>query len=83
MLRTALLGPQKRSVRPEAYCVKYSGNPLLCHPSFCPTQAEYCRVPHADGSLHPLPAGGLDAGEACMFCDVYPTSFECACLHGA
>ena len=40
-------------------------------------------MPHADGSLHPLPAGGFDGGAACMFSDVYPTSYECACLHGA
>ena len=38
-------------------------------------------MPHADGSLHPLPAGGFDGGAACMFSDVYPTSYECACLH--
>ena len=40
-------------------------------------------MPHADGSLHALPAGGFDGGAACMFSDVYPTSYEYARLHGA
>jgi len=41
-------------------------------------QAEYVRVPHADGSLHALPPGGLSDADACMFSDVFPTAYECA-----
>jgi len=35
-------------------------------------------VPHADGSLHALPPGGLSDADACMFSDVFPTAYECA-----
>lgn len=38
------------------------------------------RVPHADCGLHAVPPG-LDDAAACMFSDIYPTSYECAALH--
>jgi alcohol dehydrogenase len=45
------------------------------------TQAEYVRIPHADGSLYPFPA---DAGEEAMvmLSDILPTGFECGVLNG-
>lgn len=46
------------------------------------TQAEYVRVPHADGSLHRLPAG-TDEDLAVLLSDVLPTGLECGVLRGA
>jgi alcohol dehydrogenase len=45
------------------------------------TQAEYVRIPQADGSLYHLPAG---AGEEAMvmLSDILPTGFECGVLNG-
>ena len=40
------------------------------------------RVPHADGSLHALPPGGLNDADACMFSDVFPTAYERAARLG-
>ena len=37
-------------------------------------------MPHADCGLHAVPPG-LDDAAACMFSDIYPTSYECAALH--
>lgn len=45
------------------------------------TQAEYVRVPHADLSVHPLP-GALDAAEAVLLADVFPTAYEVGVLNG-
>ncbi|KAJ7336796.1 alcohol dehydrogenase GroES domain-containing protein [Mycena albidolilacea] len=45
------------------------------------TQAEYVRVPHADGSLHHLISGASEAAQA-MCSDVLPTGFECGVLSG-
>jgi alcohol dehydrogenase len=45
------------------------------------TQAEYVRIPHADGSLHPFPAGG-DEEALVMLSDTFPTGFECGVLDG-
>ncbi len=45
------------------------------------TQAEYVRVPHADGSLHPFPAGS-DEEAMVMLSDILPTGFECGVLNG-
>ncbi len=39
------------------------------------TQAEFVRVPHADGSLHRVPEGVSDE-EALMLADILPTGFE-------
>jgi alcohol dehydrogenase len=45
------------------------------------TQAEYVRIPHADGSLYPFPAGG-DEEALVMLSDILPTGFECGVLNG-
>jgi alcohol dehydrogenase len=45
------------------------------------TQAEYLRIPHADGSLHHIPAGA-DEEAMVMLSDILPTGFECGVLNG-
>lgn len=45
------------------------------------TQAEYVRIPHADNSLHPIPAGA-DEEALVMLSDIFPTGFECGVLNG-
>lgn len=45
------------------------------------TQAEYVRIPHADTSLHPVPAG-VDLDALVMLSDILPTGFECGVLNG-
>ena len=45
------------------------------------TQAEYVRIPHADGSLHPFPAGA-DEEAMVMLSDILPTGLECGVLNG-
>jgi alcohol dehydrogenase len=45
------------------------------------TQAEYVRIPHADTSLYPAPAG-VDLDALVMLSDVLPTAFECGVLNG-
>jgi alcohol dehydrogenase len=45
------------------------------------TQAGYVRIPHADGSLHPIPEGG-DEEALVMLSDILPTGFECGVLNG-
>lgn len=45
------------------------------------TQAEYVRVPHADNSLYPAPAG-VDEEALVMLSDIFPTGFECGVLNG-
>jgi alcohol dehydrogenase len=45
------------------------------------TQAEYVRVPHADTSLYPVPAGA-DEEALVMLSDILPTGFECGVLNG-
>jgi alcohol dehydrogenase len=45
------------------------------------TQAEYVRIPHADGSLYHLPKGG-DEETFVMLSDILPTGFECGVLNG-
>jgi alcohol dehydrogenase len=45
------------------------------------TQAEYVRIPQADGSLHTFPAGG-DEEALVMLSDILPTGFECGVLNG-
>jgi alcohol dehydrogenase len=45
------------------------------------TQAEYVRVPHADTSLYPIPAGS-DEEALVMLSDILPTGFECGVLNG-
>lgn len=46
------------------------------------TQAEYVRIPHADNSLYPVPAGG-DEEALVMLSDILPTGFEIGVLYGA
>src|SRR6204780_1310642 len=45
------------------------------------TQAEFVRIPHADTSLYPIPAGA-DEEALVMLSDILPTSFECGVLNG-
>jgi len=45
------------------------------------TQAEYVRIPYADGSLYNLPAGA-DEEAMVMLSDILPTGFECGVLNG-
>ena len=45
------------------------------------TQAQYVRIPHADGSLYNFPAGG-DEEALVMLSDILPTGFECGVLNG-
>jgi alcohol dehydrogenase len=45
------------------------------------TQAEYVRIPHADNSLHPIPAGA-DEEALVMLSDIFPAGFECGVLNG-
>lgn len=46
------------------------------------TQAEYVRIPHADNSLYPIPAG-TDEEALVMLSDILPTGFEIGVLYGA
>ncbi|AOR36174.1 alcohol dehydrogenase [Streptomyces fodineus] len=45
------------------------------------TQAEYVRVPHADLSVHPLPAT-VPGEDAVLLADIFPTSYEVGVLNG-
>ncbi|MRV73852.1 alcohol dehydrogenase catalytic domain-containing protein [Duganella sp. FT92W] len=45
------------------------------------TQAEYVRIPHADTSLHHIPAGAQEEALV-MLSDILPTGFECGVLNG-
>jgi alcohol dehydrogenase len=45
------------------------------------TQAEYVRIPHADNSLYPIPAGA-DEEALVMLSDILPTGFECGVING-
>jgi len=45
------------------------------------TQAEFVRIPHADTSLYPIPAGS-DEEALVMLSDILPTGFECGVLNG-
>jgi len=45
------------------------------------TQAEYVRIPHADGSLYDFPADG-DEEAMVMLSDILPTGFECGVMNG-
>jgi len=45
------------------------------------TQAEYVRIPYADGSLYRFPIGG-DEEALVMLSDILPTGFECGVLNG-
>jgi alcohol dehydrogenase len=45
------------------------------------TQAEYVRIPQADGSLYIFPAGA-DEEAMVMLSDILPTGFECGVLNG-
>ena len=45
------------------------------------TQAEYVRIPHADNSLYPIPAGS-DEEALVMLSDILPTGFEIGVLNG-
>jgi alcohol dehydrogenase len=45
------------------------------------TQAEYVRIPFADNSLYPVPAGS-DEEALVMLSDILPTGFECGVLNG-
>lgn len=45
------------------------------------TQAEYVRIPHADNSLHHIPAG-VDEEALVMLSDILPTAYEIGVLNG-
>ncbi len=45
------------------------------------TQAEYARIPQADGSLYKFPTDG-DEEAMVMLSDILPTGFECGVLNG-
>ncbi len=45
------------------------------------TQAEYVRVPFADNSTYPIPAGATDE-EVLMLADIVPTGYEVGVLNG-
>jgi alcohol dehydrogenase len=45
------------------------------------TQAEFVRIPFADNSLYPIPAGA-DEEAFVMLSDILPTAFECGVLNG-
>jgi alcohol dehydrogenase len=45
------------------------------------TQAEFVRIPHADMSLYPIPAGA-DEEALVMLSDILPTGLECGVLNG-
>jgi len=45
------------------------------------TQAEFVRIPYADTSLYPIPAGA-DEAALVMLSDILPTGFECGVLNG-
>jgi len=45
------------------------------------TQAEYVRIPYADGSLYRVPEG-RDEDALVMLSDTLPTAFECGVLNG-
>ena len=45
------------------------------------TQAEFVRIPYADTSLYPIPAG-TDEEALVMLSDILPTGFECGVLNG-
>jgi alcohol dehydrogenase len=45
------------------------------------TQAEFARIPQADGSLYHFPADG-DEEALVMLSDILPTGFECGVLNG-
>lgn len=45
------------------------------------TQAEFVRIPHADNSLYPIPAGA-DEDALVMLSDILPTGFEIGVLYG-
>ena len=45
------------------------------------TQAEYVRIPQADGSLYKFPTDG-DEEAGVMLSDILPTGFECGVLNG-
>jgi len=45
------------------------------------TQAEYVRIPHADMSLHAIPAGA-DEEALVLLSDILPTALECGVLNG-
>jgi len=45
------------------------------------TQAEFVRIPQADGSLYHFPQGG-DEEALVMLSDIFPTGFECGVLNG-
>ncbi len=46
------------------------------------TQTEFVRIPHADGSLYPIPADVTDEEPLVMVSDILPTGFECGVLNG-
>jgi len=46
------------------------------------TQAEFVRIPHADGSLHLIPPDCHEPEPLVMLSDILPTGYECGVLNG-
>lgn len=46
------------------------------------TQAEFVRIPHADTSLHRIPAGMEEVDALVMLSDILPTGMECGAING-
>ena len=77
-------------------CITACGKCQYCRrqmPSHCTTggwilgnkidglQADFARIPYADTSLYPIPAGA-DEEALVMLSDILPTGFECGVLNG-
>src|SRR6202142_2633407 len=62
------------------YSHRPPGGWILCYTIDLP-QAEFVRIPHADNSLYPIPAGA-DEDSLVMLSDILPTGFECGVLNG-
>jgi alcohol dehydrogenase len=86
----------KPSDRVLISCISACGKCVYCRkgmPSHCTTggwilgnkidgtQAEFVRIPYADTSLYPIPAGA-DEEALVMLSDILPTGFECGVLNG-
>ena len=73
--------PEVRFLQDEA-CTPTAGNGgWILGNTIDGTQAEYVRIPQADGSLYHLPAGA-DEEAMVMLSDILPTGFECGVLNG-
>jgi len=63
---------------PEARCSPLHDRRLDPRNTIDGTQAEFVRIPYADTSLYPIPAGA-DEEALVMLSDILPTGFDAAC----